>query len=30
MGVPVKNKKSIYEGLDAFVQGDMLDEGNQY
>lgn len=30
IGVPVKNKKSIMEGLDAFVQGDVLDEGNQY
>ena len=29
-GVPVKNKKTIYEGLEAYVQGDILDEGNQY
>lgn len=30
IGIPVKNKKSLYEGLDAFITGDMLDEGNQY
>lgn len=28
--VQVKNKKTLYEGLDAFITGDMLDEGNQY
>ena len=30
MSVPVKNKKSIFEGMDAFVQGDMLDGDNKY
>jgi ubiquitin C-terminal hydrolase len=24
------NKKNLQEGLDAFVKGDMLEEGNQY
>lgn len=24
------NKKNLYEGLDAFVKGDMLEESNQY
>lgn len=26
----MKNKKSIVEGLDAFVKDDVLDESNQY
>lgn len=30
VGIPVMNKKNIQEGLDAFVKGDMLEEGNQY
>ena len=30
LGVTVKNKKSLTEGLQSFVQGDMLDEENQY
>jgi ubiquitin carboxyl-terminal hydrolase 9/24 len=30
LGVPVKNKKTIYEGLEAFIAGDMLTEDNQY
>jgi len=28
--IPVKNKKSIIEGLNAFVQGDMLEGDNAY
>ena len=30
VSISVKNKKSIKEGLDSFVEGDMLDENNQY
>ena len=30
LGVPVKNKKSIMEGLNAFIQGDMLEGDNAY
>jgi ubiquitin C-terminal hydrolase len=30
LGVTVKNKKNIYEGLEAFIEGDMLTEDNQY
>ena len=26
----MKNKKSIYEGLDEFIQGDMLEGDNEY
>jgi len=30
LGVPVKNKKSLQEGLEAFVAGDLLEQDNQY
>jgi ubiquitin carboxyl-terminal hydrolase 9/24 len=30
IGVPVKNKRSIQEGLNAFIQGDMLEGDNAY
>jgi ubiquitin carboxyl-terminal hydrolase 9/24 len=30
LGVPVKNKKTIHEGLEALIAGDMLTEDNQY
>lgn len=30
LGVPVKNKKSLQEGMEAFVAGDLLDQDNQY
>ena len=30
ISIPVKNKKSIIEGLTANIQGDMLDGDNQY
>ena len=30
ISIPVKNKKSIIEGLTAFIQGDMLEGDNQY
>lgn len=30
IGVPVKNKKSIQEGLSSFIQGDMLEGDNAY
>jgi ubiquitin carboxyl-terminal hydrolase 9/24 len=30
VGIPVMNKKTLYEGLDAFVKGDMLEERDQY
>jgi ubiquitin carboxyl-terminal hydrolase 34 len=29
-GVTVKNKKGIHEGMQSFIQGDMLDGDNQY
>ena len=28
LGVPVKNKKSFQEGMDAFIAGDLLDQDN--
>jgi hypothetical protein len=28
VGIPVINKKNLQEGLDAFVKGDLLEEGN--
>lgn len=28
VGVPVINKKNLYEGLNAFVKGDMMEESN--
>jgi hypothetical protein len=28
VGVPVKNKKSIYESLDAIIEGEMLEADN--
>jgi ubiquitin carboxyl-terminal hydrolase 9/24 len=30
IGVPVKNKKSVQEGLEAFIQGEMLEGENAY
>jgi ubiquitin C-terminal hydrolase len=30
IGVTVKNKKSVHEGMQAFIQGDMLEADNQY
>jgi ubiquitin carboxyl-terminal hydrolase 9/24 len=30
ISVPVKNKKSLQEGLQAFIQGDMLEGENAY
>ena len=30
ISVPVKNKKSILEGLSSFIQGDMLEGDNAY
>jgi ubiquitin carboxyl-terminal hydrolase 9/24 len=30
IGVSVKNRKSIIEGLETFVSGDILDADNQY
>jgi ubiquitin C-terminal hydrolase len=30
ISIPVKNKKSILEGLNAFIQGDMLEGDNAY
>ena len=30
LGIPVKNKKTIQEGLSAFIQGDMLEGDNAY
>jgi len=30
VGIPVKNKRSIHEGLKAFVEGDMLEGDNAY
>ena len=30
LGVPVKNKKTLQEGFQAFIQGDVLEDSNQY
>ena len=30
IGVPVKNKKSFQEGMEAFITGDLLEQDNQY
>ena len=30
LGVPVKNKKTLQEGLDSFIAGDLLEQDNQY